>query len=114
MNLFRLLLAGSLLLATPAIKGQDKPFHQVAYDDCGDADRQPHLILGENYVMPERYGSDMVMRTCNFGGRVIYAFDHLDIQANYRLEIAFLADHARRITLTADGNALCAPITLQL
>ena len=110
MNLFRLLLAGSLLFATPAIKGQDKPFHQVAYDDCGEADRQPHLILGENYVMPERYGSDMVMRTCNFGGRVIYAFDHLDIQANYRLEIAFLADHARRLTLTADGNALCDPI----
>lgn len=95
---------------TPALSARNDDFIEVAFDDCGNPSAQPHLVLGENYEMPAAYTDSEADRTCNFGGKVIYAYDGLDIQANYRMEITFLADHDRKIALTADGNAVCDPI----
>lgn len=106
------LLAAAMLLSADAMIAQNKAFYEVAYDDCGEKGRQPHLIVGEDYVMPGEYSDNMVMRTCNFGGNVIYAFDKMDIQADYRLEISFLADNERVIELIADGNPICENITV--
>ena len=54
----------------------------------------------------------MTARTCNFGGSVIYAFDRLDIQADYQLEVVYLADSERRQRIVADGNEVQAPVVL--
>lgn len=37
----------------------------------------------------------------------------MDIQAKYRLEIAFLSDQERVIELIADGNPICEDIMIQ-
>ena len=55
----------------------------------------------------------MTARTCNFGGFVIYAFDRLDIQADYQLEVVYLADSERRQRIVADGNEVQAPVVLE-
>lgn len=96
--------------ATVSLTAQNTAFTEVAFDDSGNPADQPHLVLGENYVMPAKYNASEADRSCNFGGKVIYAYDGMDIQARYRMEITFLADHDRRIGLIADGNAICDPI----
>lgn len=98
----------SCLFAT----AQERDLVQVAFDDCGESDKQPHLILGENYTMPAYEGAGETIRTCNFGSKVVYAFDKMDIQAKYRLEIAFLSDQERVIELIADGNPICEDIVI--
>lgn len=109
MSLKHAFLIGGMLCAS-SVYAQEKTFFNVAYNDCGVNDKQPYLILGENYTMPETLDNNMVMRTCNFGGKVIYAFDKMDIHANYRMEISFLADDYREIELIADGNPICEKI----
>ena len=44
--------------------------------------------------------------TCNFGGKVIYAFNQLDIHADYQLEVVYLADHERKQRIVVDGNEI--------
>lgn len=102
----------TLLCSCMLASAQNHSFIQVAYDDCGQPDNQPHLILGENYTMPAYTNTNEVIRTCNFGSKVIYAFDKMDIQASYRLEIAFLADQERLVQLIADGNTICEDILI--
>lgn len=111
-TLFRNCLAAPILAVLPffSLAARDVKMNEVAFDDSGNRAKQPHLVLGENYMMPERYKASEADRSCNFGGKVIYAYDGMDIQANYRMEISFLADHDRRIALIADGNAICEPI----
>lgn len=92
--------------------GQNTAYHKVAYDDCGLAGQQPHLVTGEDYEMPTNLGGSKPARTCNFGGKVIYAYNQLDINANYRMEVTFLADHDRIIRITADGNPVCEDVVL--
>lgn len=85
---------------------------EVAYDDCGEKGKQPHLVLGENYEMPAELSGSTAQRSCNFGGKVIYAFDKMDIHADYRMEVTFLADSERIIEIVADGNPVCESIHL--
>lgn len=106
------ILFSTLLCSCMLASAQNHNFIQVAYDDCGQPDNQPHLILGENYTMPAYTNTNEVIRTCNFGSKVIYAFDKMDIQASYRLEIAFLADQERQVQLIADGNTICEDILI--
>lgn len=105
-----LFVIGGILCTNTIVNAQEKTFFEVAYNDCGDNKKQPNLILGENYIMPESFGGDMVMRSCNFGGKVIYAFDKMDIHADYRMEISFFADDDRELELIADGNPICENI----
>lgn len=102
----------TLLCSGMMLWAQNRDFAPVAYSDCGDPAKQPYLILGENYTMPAYPGVGEAVRTCNFGSKVIYAFDKMDIQADYRLEIAFLSDQERIIELIADGNPICEDIVI--
>lgn len=102
----------TLLCSGMMLWAQNRDFVPVAYSDCGDPAKQPYLILGENYTMPAYPDAGEAVRTCNFGSKVIYAFDKMDIQADYRLEIAFLSDQERIIELIADGNPICEDIVI--
>lgn len=114
MKFFRttLLLACACLYGSLRAQAQAPTYHKVAYDDCGLAGQQPHLITGNDYEMPTSLGDSKPIRTCSFGGKVIYAYNTLDIQASYRMEVAFLADHDRIIRISADGNPICEDIVL--
>lgn len=85
----------------------------VATNDCGVENAQPFLIKGENHTLPAFFEGSKEALTCNYGGTVIYAFDQLDIQADYQLEVVFLADHKRVQRIVADGNEIQAPVTLE-
>ena len=73
MRLKKILLLGGLLSLTLTSWSQDKKWVEVAYDDCGEKGKQPHLVLGENYEMPAELSGSTAQRSCNFGGKVIYA-----------------------------------------
>ena len=98
MRLKKILLLGGLLSLTLTSWSQDKKWVEVAYDDCGEKGKQPHLVLGENYEMPAELSGSTAQRSCNFGGKVIYAFDKMDIHADYRMEVTFLADSERKLS----------------
>lgn len=112
MSVKRTVWMSAMLLGSMAAWSQQQGYTEVAYDDCGETGKQPHLILGENYTMPSALQGSMAERTCNFGGKLVYAFDKMDIHAQYRMEITFLADNERIIRLAADGNPICEDILL--
>ena len=95
------------------MQAQNKDLKEVAANDCGVAGQQAFLVKGEDYTMPAELGGSKAARTCNFGGTVIYAFDQMDIQANYRLEVVYLADNTREQRIVADGNEVQAPVVLE-
>lgn len=101
----------ALCAMLPAAAQQPK-FGIVAANDCGEEGRQPFLVTGDNYTMPDEIKGSHKARTCNFGGKVIYAFNQLDIHADYQLEVVYLADHERRQRVVVDGNELQTPFTL--
>lgn len=90
----------------------DSKYTKVATNDCGVASAQPFLVKGDNYRMPKEIKGSEKAVTCNFGGTVIYAFNNLDIHADYTMEVSFLADSERVIQIYADGSAVCENITL--
>lgn len=105
-----------LLTGLPAIAGirqKETEYVRVATNDCGVENAQPFLVTGNNYTMPPSVTGSDKARTCNFGGRVIYAFDGLDIRAGYQLEVVYLADSERRQQIVADGNPIQEPFTLE-
>lgn len=102
-----------LLLSIVTMSAQTIKLHQVATNDCGVVGKQPFLVKGDNYTMPDRIGGSIEAKTCNFGGTVIYAFDRMDIHADYQLEIVYLADSERRQRIIADGNEVQSPVILE-
>lgn len=102
-----------LLLSVLAISAQTTSLHPVASNDCGMDGKQPFLVKGDNYTMPDEIGGSATARTCNFGGTVIYAFDRMDIQADYQLEVVYLSDSERQQRIVADGNEVQAPVLLE-
>lgn len=102
-----------LLLSWVTISAQTTTLHPVASNDCGTAGKQPFLVKGDNYTMPDEITGSIEARTCNFGGTVIYAFDRMDIQADYQLEVVYLADSERSQRIIADGNEVQSPVILE-
>lgn len=102
-----------LLLSVLTISAQTTSLHPVASNDCGMDGKQPFLVKGDNYTMPDEIGGSATARTCNFGGTVIYAFDRMDIQADYQLEVVYLSDSERQQRIVADGNEVQAPVLLE-
>lgn len=80
--------------------------HLVATNDCGNVSKQGFLIKGDNYTLPLSIEGSETARTCSFGGSIIYAFDQIDIHSDYWMEVTFLADAERTISISADGNAI--------
>lgn len=97
---------GVLFLSTPPVAAQGRIMKQVASNDCGVVGAQPFFIKGDNYTMPEDIKGSKEAVTCNFGSKVIYAFNHMDIHADYQLEVVYLADHERRQRIVVDGNEI--------
>lgn len=102
-----------LLLCIVTMSAQTTKLHQVATNNCGVDGKQPFLVKGDNYTMPDGIDGSVAAKTCNFGGTVVYAFDRMDIQADYQLEVVYLADSERRQRIVADGNEVQAPVTLE-
>lgn len=105
--------AGILLLACLGLQAQNKTMQRVATNDCGVDNAQSFLIKGDNYTLPETFTGSNEARTCNYGGTVIYAFDRMDIQADYQMEVVFLPDNNREQRIVADGNEVQAPVLLE-
>jgi len=105
----------SFLLMTNVSPGfaQKKEYTLVATNDCGVENAQPFLVKGDNYKLPSSFTKNEKALTCNFGGTIIYAFDKIDIQADYRMEVVFLADDDREQQIIADGNTIHGPVKLQ-
>lgn len=86
----------------------------VAYDDCGSTSHQPFLVEGQSYMFSstDRTLPSEVL-SCAYGARLIYAFDNMDIHADYDMEVSFYSDQERVISIQADGNVVCPPIKLK-
>lgn len=108
-----LLWGGVFCLSVTAVRAQNPAMKQVAANDCGVKDAQPFLVKGENYTLPTGFTGSKEALTCNFGGTVIYAFNHMDIHADYQLEVAYLVDHDRRQRIVADGNEVQSAVELE-
>lgn len=113
MKYLRLKITALLVMAVVNIAQAQKSGEvSVAYNDCGNNANQPFLVLGQNYTFPDEKLGTEVERSCNFGNKVIYAFDNVDINATYSLRAVFVSDGEREINITADGNTIGEPIKL--
>lgn len=92
---------------------QQKEYKLVATNDCGAENAQSFLVKGDNYKLPDSFTGRKEALTCNFGGTVIYAFNKMDIQADYRMEVVYLADRYREQQIIADGNPVQEPVKLE-
>lgn len=115
MNIKRIVIYVLCLVMTTPLWGQakEKKYHLVGTNDCGVESAQPFLVKGENFRFSDMAGVDEKALTCNFGGRVIYAFDQVDIEADYRMEVVYLSDGERIQSVTADGNPIQEKVVLQ-
>lgn len=95
------------------VYSQTSKLTKVAENDCGVKEKQPFLILGNDYTLPVDIEGSREGKTCNFGGKVIYAFDDMDIQARYEMEVVYLVDSRRTQQVSADGNVIHGPVTLE-
>lgn len=105
--------AGFLLSFCFVLQAQGKGLRRVATNDCGVDNAQPFLIKGENGILPESFPGSKVAKTINVGNTLIYAFDQMDIQADYQMEVVYLADKCGEQRVVADGNEVQAPVILE-
>lgn len=111
---YRLVFMSLILLLGHAMAFAQNKEEVVAYNDCGNRSNESFLVEGENYnfessnrkITPE-------ILSCTFGPRVIYAFDNMNIHADYQMEVSFYSDQERTLQIQADGNPVCPPITLK-
>lgn len=105
--------AGFLLSFCFVLQAEDKGLRRVATNDCGVDNAQPFLIKGENGILPESFPGSKEAKTINVGNTLIYAFDQMDIQADYQMEVVYLADKRGEQRVVADGNEVQAPVVLE-
>lgn len=105
----------TLLSGIGAVQAENgkKEFKLVASNDCGNPEAQSFLVKGEDYHLPKNYQGDPKALTCNFGTKVIYAFDKVDINADMRMEVVYLVDGDRTLIVSADGNAIQEKVELK-
>jgi hypothetical protein len=98
----------------------DQPLypHRVAFDDCGNQDRQPHLFVGRSQtVLPERFWEqapwtslphDETLRTINYASpparAVIYRYDHLRPDARYQVRVTYFSPEASLQAMAVDDT----------
>lgn len=99
-------LPAMFVLVVTSAMAQNSTFTKVASNDCGVSGKQPFLVSGDDYTMPDNIQGSKESVTCNFGNKVIYAFNNMDIHADYRLEVVYLADSERQQHMVADGNEI--------
>ena len=96
------LLCGSTL----SLSAQEANLTLVGANNCGVPTEQPFLVQGQNYSLSKEFTASTQGRTCNMGGKIIYAFNHLDINADYQLEVVYLADQDCLQHIVVDGNEI--------
>lgn len=102
----------SLLLCSFFVQAQNPKYKLVGQNDCGVNNAQPFLVRGENYTFPSEIKGSEKGQTVSFGSSLIYAFNDMDIQADYQLEVVYLADTDREQQIIADGNVIHGPVKL--
>ncbi|MGL4493618.1 MAG: glycoside hydrolase family 2, partial [Tannerellaceae bacterium] len=107
-----ILLISSLSFSVAQAQTTIESKYLVATNDCGNASNQGFLIKGDNYTLPLSIEGSEKARTCSFGSSIIYAFDKIDIHSDYWIEVTFLADAERTISISADGNAIVESIVI--
>lgn len=102
------------LLFSHFIVYAQKEYNEVAYSDCGNSLSQPFLVQGEDYIFKTTLDNiSPKLLSCVYDSKVIYAFDNMDIYADYKMEVSFFSDQERTIQLKTDGNPIGSPIELQ-
>ena len=95
-----------------------KGYHLHACDDCGVADRQPHVLMADSYLWtfnPSDTDADLKSRSAVFSYKSIRLhYTNLDPNRSYVLALTYASDHVyRRVqSLWADGVELHAPLEL--
>ncbi|MES2995562.1 MAG: hypothetical protein V4733_02005 [Verrucomicrobiota bacterium] len=89
-----------MMLAAIAAAGITHAQNVVAEDDLGVAEKQPHLMAGEFYLMPATFAD----RTIVFGDVVTLSYSGADSKATYYAKIALVADSTRQISIEVDGQ----------
>lgn len=112
-KLYRSLAFLTILLNSFLLSAQNPKFKLVGANDAGVSSAQPFLVKGEDYKLPKEFKGSEKALTMNYGGTVIYAFNDLDIHADYQLEVVYLADSDREQQIVADGNVIHGPVKLQ-
>ena len=105
-NKWLIALTGTLFLGFSSALAQQNDMHCVAKNDCGVSGKQSFLVTGQNYTLPKSIKGSKGAVTCNYGGKVIYAFNQMDIRADYKLEVVYLADAPREQHIVVDGNEI--------
>ena len=93
-----------------------KDYHLQAYDDCGVADRQPHIHCDSTYLFPAfQVDADERSRTVAVGNKQVEAvYDHLAANLDCVLAVTYTSERGnKRVqSLWADGVQLHGPHTL--
>lgn len=110
---FSVLMLLILLLGYSMAYAQNKE-QIVAYNDCGNNSNQSFLVEGESYSFENQDGTiPTEILSCNYGPKVVYAFNDMDIHADYKMEVSFYSDQERIIQIQADGTPVDVPIELK-
>lgn len=103
----RVLTTTILIVFAFLAQAQNASFTKVAENDCGEPGKQAFHVSGSDYTIPAKIGGTLSDRTTNFGGKIIYAFDKVDINADYQLEVVYLSDNDTRVQqIVIDGNVV--------
>lgn len=95
------------------VSSQNNPVKPVLSIDCGAEGHESFLVKGENYTFPEALTTQEKLKTCTFGRTIVFAFNQMNIQADYRLEISYFSDGHRKQKIAADGNTIQEPYILK-
>jgi len=93
-------------------------YHLHAYDDCGIADRQPHVLMDDSYMWTFNTSdtdADLKQRSAVFSYKQVnMVYDGLDPKLSYVLALTYASDHVyKRVqSLWADGIELHGPVAL--
>jgi hypothetical protein len=93
-------------------------YYLQEYDDCGVADRQPHVRMNDCYLWTFNTSdtdASLKERSAVFSYKGIQAvYDHLDPNLSYALALTYASDHVynRKQSLEANGVILHGPYAL--
>ena len=78
---------------------------RVAYDDAGVAEKQPHLVSGDDWRFENPGDADEAARSVVFGQRVEFRYAGLNPRASYKVKLRFFSDGPREERVKA-GEAV--------
>ena len=102
-----LLFLSIFVVLSTTTSAEGKNMNLVAEANCGVTGQDAFLTEGNNFTFPTVTGIDETAFSCTYGDRIIYFFEGMDIQADYRIELIFFSgDSKRRLKVSDDINEL--------